>query len=129
MFVVKPSIANYAVFSQLRAECKRLSKECFSNYVVGIDLKLKDGPRSFWKYINDKMSSHRIPDSLFYGDQSACEGQGIVDLFKELFQTVYAKNTSSTDLELIDNNIGNNIICTEISKTDIFDELLSFQIN
>lgn len=59
--------------------------ECFSNYVVAIDKKLKDDPKSFWKYVNDKRSTHRIPDSLFCCNRSACDGQGIVNFFKVFF--------------------------------------------
>lgn len=120
------SNVSYVRFAQLRSECKALSDICFNNYIRGLDAKLIEDPKSFWKYINDKRSSHNLPSSLSYSNREATSGQEIANLFRDFFQTVYTVNHDPADFSHVvarDMNLGNNINCTSIPMVDIFEEI------
>lgn len=122
-FIQDHSDESYIRFSALRAECKRVSDFCFSQYMRGIDVSLRNNPRSFWKYINDKRANHDLPGCLYYGSSRASNGQDIANLFREFFQTVYSTNSIADDEG--DSRSYNNIDinCTMISKMDIFTQI------
>lgn len=125
LYVKVRSNCNYTRFSQLRSECKKLSDICFTNYITSLDMRLREDPRSFWKYINDKRSSHSLPSALYYGVRSASNGHDIANLFKDFFQTVYTVNSNSSHClpNIIDTNSSTNITSSVILKIDIFNEI------
>ncbi|XP_050508061.1 uncharacterized protein LOC126885523 [Diabrotica virgifera virgifera] len=127
LYMKNRSDVNYSNFSRLRSECKRLSDAYFSLYIRGLDAELQNNPYSFWKYIRDKLSSHNLPDLKFYNERSASNGQGIANLFKDFFQTVYLP--SNNDLKLpsahLDSNIGACFNITDFTVTGIFDATLA----
>lgn len=83
---------------------------------------LRENPRSFWKYINDKRSNHSLPSALFYNDRSGSNCHDIANLFSDFFQTVYTNNQNSSypSHEINDTNTSTNITSSKISKMDIF---------
>lgn len=95
-YLTTKSAENYLVFSELRATCKQVSKEDYNNYVKNVNEQLLTDPKKFWQYINNKKSSYKLPGSMHLDDETASNGETIVNLFAKYFSTVYSKSQVHT---------------------------------
>ncbi|XP_050311196.1 uncharacterized protein LOC126746844 [Anthonomus grandis grandis] len=111
---------DYHEFTILRAQCKRLSQECYRNYLATLNENLTSNPKNFWKFVNKKRASNIVPREMFLDNSIATDDQQIVDLFATHFSAVYS-NANTTSPEKSFSQI--NIDCPVISLAEVFDKL------
>lgn len=74
------TVENQVVYISLLEEFKKLSYECYNDYLQTMGLSLKLDPKNFWKFINSKKKSDGYPVNLVYNDvilsttTEICEG-------------------------------------------------------
>ncbi|KAI5716037.1 hypothetical protein M8J77_026415 [Diaphorina citri] len=80
---------DYQRFSQLRAQCKSLSSQCYDEYMEIINSKIKTDPRYFWRFSSESRKVSGFPLNMSYNDVSGSSMEENVDLFADLFSSVY----------------------------------------
>lgn len=120
--------SDYLEFSTLRAECRRLTKIAYKEYVYSTELALQSNVRKFWDFVNSKREQAGIPNELEYNGMKGTTGIEIANLFAEYFNTVYS--SAKGDLTKIAISINtNNIAVPSISISEIFIKLSALDTN
>lgn len=82
----------YDEFSALRAQCKALSADCYRQYISKVEVNLRENPRMFWKFVNEKRKCNGVPGSVYLGAVRAHNGPDMVRLFSQHFASVYSED-------------------------------------
>lgn len=90
-------VSDYTTFSNLRLQCKQLSRSCYTNFISKTQLSLVGKPKQFWKFIKDRKQLNTFPRVMFLNNKSAQDGLNISNLFAEHFSSAYSYLCSSTD--------------------------------
>lgn len=85
---------DYYKFSQLRSQCKALSKTCYQTYLYNMENSINSNPRAFWTYINDHKKTYSLPNILRYNGETSNTGLEAANLFADFFSTVYTLNNN-----------------------------------
>ncbi|CAI6352586.1 unnamed protein product [Macrosiphum euphorbiae] len=107
-------VSDYFTFSNLRLQCKQLSRSCYINFISKTQLSLVSKPKQFWKFINDRKQLNTFPKVMFLNNKTAQDGLNISNLFAEHFSSAYSHICPSTDdlkVTIAD--------CIDLSKIDI----------
>lgn len=80
---------DYQRFSQLRARCKFLSARCYEEYMADVSSRIKTNPKYFWKFSSDSRKVSGFPRNMLYQGASGSSTEENVDLFADLFSSVY----------------------------------------
>jgi len=75
------NISDYLHFSCLRAKCKKLSKYDYNNYLNKVQSSIRQNPKYFWKFINNRINNKTQPSLLTLDSNIADNGTDIVNLF------------------------------------------------
>lgn len=86
---------DYQRFSQLRAQCKSLSSQCYDEYMEIINSKIKTDPRYFWRFSSESRKVSGFPLNMSYNDVSGSSMEENVNLFADLFSSVYQNSDLS----------------------------------
>ncbi|XP_050296297.1 uncharacterized protein LOC126736117 [Anthonomus grandis grandis] len=88
------TVADYEVFSDLRARCKTLTETCYQNFISNLDQLLYTNPKSFRYKFNNRRATNRLPDLMTYnnGEFAGCEQ--IAEGFARFFSTVYNRDNN-----------------------------------
>lgn len=86
-------------FAQAKEEYESYRKQLFENFLREKADEAKTNPKSFWRYINDKRKSHKLPNTMTYEGSQATTDAEKADLFANYFQTVYSSHGSDNDSE------------------------------
>lgn len=89
---------NYEIFARLRAQCKKLSSQCYTSYLNKLENEIPINVKKFWSFINEKRKSKGIPAQLFLDDKVANTGTEIVNLFASFFKSTYSNTQTPTTL-------------------------------
>lgn len=127
MYKITGDIAYYYQFAALRSQCSQLRNTCFNEYINRTENNISSDPKSFWKYINDKKKSYRLPSVLHYDNKSANNNNDVVNLFSSYFSTIY----SNEQVNYVP-NYNHKLNCVNISSysidiKEIIDHLLHAQ--
>ena len=124
-FKTSNSLADYLVFSDLRSQCKSLTKCDYRAYVGTVENSMQYNIRNFWSFVNAKRGDHGLPSSMHYEGSTASSFIAIADLFAAYFGSVYASpSVRSTALDLQHTSFNNvNLKDLTISIGDIFSKL------
>lgn len=118
------SLNYYNMFSTLRERSKQLIKRDYDQYINSIETNISGNKNAFWKYISNKRkNSSTIPQTLFYNDKEASNGNDIANLFSSYFQSVILPNTTALpnrDVQYISADV-NHFTNTQVS--DIINSL------
>lgn len=60
-FKISNCFFDYLIFSNLRAQCKFLSSNCFSEYVKKSEDAIADNVKIFWSFVNAMTNSSTLP--------------------------------------------------------------------
>lgn len=52
---------DYVIFSNIRLECKKLSKKCYSEHLLRTQNQLLSNPRYFWKFVKELKNNNNLP--------------------------------------------------------------------
>ena len=122
------SVTDYREFSRLRQLSKRLTQECYTQYVHCTEAAISSNIKKFWSFVNHKRKNSSFPSSLKYLDRTGCSGEEIANMFADYFSTVYSHhivNVSTHKLSSSDTHIPH----LDIRISDIFTKLSSLDAN
>jgi len=85
---------SYSDFSNLRSQVKSLSVITYKNFIAHAENLINSDPKYFWKFVNSKRSSSRIPGEMYLNNSSLNDPQSIVDGFAKYFAKVYLPPSS-----------------------------------
>ena len=83
------SLSDYLLFSDLRSQCKLLTKSDYRAYVETVENSVQYNIRNFWSFVNAKRGDHSLPSSTHYEGSTASSYVAIADLFATYFGSVY----------------------------------------
>lgn len=121
----------YRHFSTLRLQCKKLSTECYNNYVSRIENLLESDAKQFWKFIKNKRCNDLdIPTTMMWEEKTANTGDEITNLFASYFKSVYdtydgALTNQPTDVQF---ECDSNLCELNVSFDEVFKQLRSLDI-
>ena len=105
-------------FKQLRSLIKTQIHKAYKEYVRKTENNIRNDSKQFWNFINSKKGITRIPGKIILDDVSFNTPVGIVNAFKNYFNSVYQNSTVFEGKDLTFNN--NPIITiTTISEDEV----------
>lgn len=108
---------HYHEFSRLRALCKLLSNDCYSNYLISVESAIRQDPRFFWKYERSMRTDQGIPKNLRYGSREINTILEASNLFAHHFSSAYSEiPTCSPDFTFSSSDV---LSSCSISEADI----------
>lgn len=88
------------IFSQLRVECQRIVKVCYTNYINTIEESIKTNIKFFSSHLKNMKKEPSVPDHMHLeGRKAGCPGD-VCNLFAEHFPSVFG--TPDTELDIYD---------------------------
>lgn len=76
-------------FCKFRKEFMILGKFLHRNYILNMELNLKNDPKQFWSFINSKRKSIGIPTSMNFKGDNSTDINKTLELFAKFFESVY----------------------------------------
>ena len=125
-YIRHKSKGSYSVFSSYRSQVKGLICTTYSNFIKHSENSIQSHPNNFWRFINLKRQSSRIPGEMSFNGSKLNTPQSIVDHFAEYFASVYpqASNMSQSYTNLVNNSLINT---PELSETDIIKSCMNLK--
>lgn len=80
---------DYLIFSNLRLQCKLLSKACYNNYLHNAENSIINNVKFFWKHINSLRKNSQYPNEMYFEDECSSIDVDICNLFAKFFESVY----------------------------------------
>lgn len=80
---------HYREFSVLRARCKWLALESYSQYVGRVEEGIATNVKSFWGFVNARRSEGGLPSTMRLNEKEVSNGDQTVNLFADFFESVY----------------------------------------
>lgn len=96
LFKCSGLVSDYDRFSLLRAQCKSLSNQCYSEYLTKVNCSIQSNPRYFWKYSDESRKVSGYPRFMTFNGVTSSSSQETVDLFAQLFSSVYQSSSLPT---------------------------------
>jgi len=82
------------LFSSLRTQVKLKSSEAYKNYINNISDGFISDPKSFWRYVNSKRRTTRLPGVMFLNGENISDPQSIVNSFADFFASFYLPSSA-----------------------------------
>lgn len=82
-------LEDYILFKKVRAQCIRLSRTCYQEYIVNIENCVSRKIKSFWNYVNNLSKNNGIPDSMYLREKKGNNTKDVCELFSYHFESVY----------------------------------------
>lgn len=79
---------NYTI---ARSEYNIVNKRAYGEYLVSMKGRLRNDPKSFYKFVNSKRRSSGLPNSMKFGPNVANDDMSISNLFADFFSTTYSE--------------------------------------
>lgn len=95
------SFRNRRRFFKASTTYKRYNRHLYFIYIRRIQTNLKQHPKRFWSFVNDKRSETGLPESMFLGDIISSSIEGTCDLFANHFSSVF-NSTLATPAQISD---------------------------
>lgn len=93
-------------YMRINIQYKRMSQQCYANYLRDIQTRLKSDPKSFWKHVNEQRKEFGLPSKMKYGNQTGTSAEEYCKLFSEKFSSVFSLETLTSDqIALAANNV------------------------
>lgn len=111
----------YQEFSILRLKIKQKIKEAYALYLNNVEIKLKDDPKNFWTFVNNKNRTTRIPGKMVYNGESYETPQMIVNAFSKFFESSYLRPIDEEETVILnfDCNVILDTSCEPITEAEI----------
>lgn len=106
---------------------RRHNRFLYSKYVERKQSELKQNPKSFWKFINEKRSEHGLPTNMFLGETTANSTEAKCNLFADHFSSVFNPDAATDQqIETALRDVPEHIIslsAVEFTDNDVFEAL------
>ncbi|XP_058828357.1 uncharacterized protein LOC131688202 [Topomyia yanbarensis] len=76
----------------LERQFQSLNASCFRSYVLRLESNMKDEPKQFWAYLQNKTSTRGFPENVNYRDRTSTTPAESANLFSSYFQSVLSNN-------------------------------------
>lgn len=86
-----------AKFNTASSKYKNLNRVLYGRYVVRKQEALKNNPKGFWAFVNEKRKENGLPSSMYLGDKTAATNQEMCNLFSEHFASAFDHASVSQD--------------------------------
>ena len=83
------ALADKIEFKKLRANCLRLPRKLYSDFVETTKCSMKRNFKYFWSFVKRTKNDTRIPSSMRLDDVEASDGDRNAQLFSTHFKSVY----------------------------------------
>lgn len=84
------NVNDYTIFTNLRRQCKELSRKCYNDYVSSIEKEVHLNVKRLWKFSNaQRKNDCGLPNTMYLNNKCADSTEGIVNLFADSFKNVY----------------------------------------
>lgn len=96
------NLSDIAALDATSQEFSALNKTEYDKYVQSTGEQLKQDPRKFWSFIDERRNRKDIPTSMQFGETQSSNTKESADLFANFFSTVFTEPTESvspTDFE------------------------------
>lgn len=117
---------DYLKFSELRAKCKKMIKQCHREHISSVQQNMRTNIKLFWKYTKDKKQTNTYPSELKYGDEIADTSQGCCELFAKYFRASFP---SDNNVDSYDQGGERELIYSIFEEAEIRDILLRLDEN
>lgn len=111
----------YAQFSELRARCNQVRDVCYENYIQRMEHEISERPEMFWRHMNNLRRNADLPESMHLDDAVGSNGQDIVNMFSNVFASVYTNENHTVPTYNIVEAL--HIGQFSVTLSDVFTEL------
>ena len=124
------SAEHYNRWSQLSVNFKSENDRLHYEYKMSLVSKIRDDPKKFWNFINNKRKSNGYPTLMKYNEEKSDNDKEIANYFKKFFESVYQDPISfnTEDFEHIPSS-QLSISDIKISQKDIIKAIKSLDMN
>ena len=77
------------IYCDLRKKLKTYSKLAYQSFIEKTENEIKTNPKSFYKYINEKRKTDKLPSKMFYKNTESSDPENIANLFADFFCDIY----------------------------------------
>jgi len=125
-FKILKTTVSYTYISDIRKKCNYLRYRDYQVFINKTQQTVKLNSKSFWNFYRLQKFINQLPSSVSYKEKEANTGSDIVNLFREHFSNVYKTSTLNNSENFIFDNSSFNLNSINISKMDVFNELLVY---
>lgn len=114
-------------FSKASNRYRNYNRHLYSTYVLRKQNELKQNPKRFWSFVNDKRKESGLPAQMVLGDHSASTPEDICNLFAQQFSGVFASGRASAQevqkaLQFVPENVC-DITITSFTQNEVEDAM------
>ncbi|XP_063930365.1 uncharacterized protein LOC135142575 [Zophobas morio] len=88
---------------ELRRKIKYDIRNAYSSFLKNAEHSIKDNPKNFWTFVNNKKNQSRIPGNMISDGNTFTSSQDIVDAFGHLFAGVFSSSDNHICGQYCDN--------------------------
>ncbi|KAF5200984.1 Rna-directed dna polymerase from mobile element jockey, partial [Thalictrum thalictroides] len=108
---------DYTRFSNLRAQCKFLSRKCHSKYIENTESSFLKNPKAFWDFVRKTKSGNSIPATVKLGNAFSNDRASMCEMFSSHFSSVYSSTAINLD-DLVENGLPHELPSTCLVSLD-----------
>lgn len=120
-------------YNELRKKYRDHLKSIYHDYKMSIQQMIIDDPTNFYKHVNaSKKQMNELPTSMCHGDRKADTPDGIAELFRSFFESVYTEPCIDSINEFNERSTNTSKMhdsCQIIPDITISEELIANCIN
>ncbi|GJQ76743.1 hypothetical protein Trydic_g15586 [Trypoxylus dichotomus] len=114
-------------FKRLRSLTKNEIRDAYKAYLADAEININRDPKLFWRFINNKKTSSRIPGSMQYDGREFTQPNEIVDAFSSVFASVYKPSVQNVSFNSFLNY--NNFCVHAFSELDVENSIKRLKSN
>lgn len=107
-------------FNYLRADCERVMRKCYNDYIISLEILISKNPKYFWSHIKKKRNfSSNYPPTMSLNDVKGHSVDVISDLFAKYFSSVFEADDnvySNINADWIDTKCSMRAIHIEVNS-------------
>lgn len=96
-FCKRRSYASRKRYARINKQYRQLNKQLYRDHQRRLQSRLKTNPKSFWNYVKDQRNESGLPSTMNNGDDEKSSVDGIADLFRSHFCSVFVNEELSNE--------------------------------
>lgn len=98
LYKLSRNINDYTNFTNLRRQCKELSRKCYNDYVSLMEKEVQHNVKRLWNFSNTQRKNDcSLPNTMYLNNKCADSTESIVNLFADSFKSVYDKDIPDSE--------------------------------
>lgn len=114
-------------FSNLRARCNLLRKNCRISHINNVEHSISRNPKYFQRHLNKNRSFGGMPNVMHLGDKQVSTNQEIVNLFADNYAAVHETNILHGFKPLNSSTL--DVSNVEIALSEVFERVSAINCN